>query len=152
HTCSPARHDACGMATTFKGNTTHGRIAGVPIYSGTFQDATRLCLDWLATGTGARVATANLDFLAQARRDSQLRQLLNDSSVVVADGAPVVWLARLAGLAGVGRVPGIDLVQELMRLAPGQGEFRVALYGGTPEANARARERIERDFPGTSVV
>lgn len=129
-----------------------GRIANVPIFGGSLEDATQLCLDSLSSGTGAWIATANLDFLALARRDPGLQDLLNDASVVVADGAAVVWLARLAGMRRVGRVPGIDLVQQLLRRAPRQSEFRVAIYGATPELNERARQRIEAEFEGASVV
>ncbi len=128
------------------------RIANVPIFAGTLDDATELCLDLMSAGTGARIATANLDFLAQARREPELQDLLNESSVVVADGAAVVWLAHLAGVRGVGRVPGIDLVHELLRVAPSRGEFRVALYGAKPELNEQARRRIEAEFPGVTVV
>ncbi len=101
---------------------------------------------------GARVATANLDFLAIARRDSRLAQLLRRSHLVVADGAPVVWLARLVGAGRVQRVPGVDFVGQLCAAGAERGGVRIVLYGGAPEVADRARARIESSFPGATVV
>ncbi len=131
---------------------THLPVGGVPIFDGALADAVGLCVDWMDAGHGGRVATANLDFLAIARRDVHLRQLLADSHLVVADGAPVAWLARLEGGAQTGRVGGVDLVAGLLESSTARGSLRVALYGGAPEVSQRARAEIERLYPAVRVV
>jgi len=52
-----------------------------------------------------QVCTVNLDFLVNARRDPQVRTILHSSELNVADGAPVVWLARLLGHPAPGGRP-----------------------------------------------
>ncbi len=106
----------------------------------------------ITSGRGARIATANLDFVALARRDATLREDLANSTLVVADGKPIVWLARIAGARRIGRVNGVDLATELLRRGEALGGMRVALYGSTPDISRDAAAWIERTFVGVRIV
>ncbi len=130
----------------------HKEVGGVAIFEGGLADAARLCLDWIDSGDGGRVATANLDFLALARKDTHLRQLLGSCHLVVADGAPVAWLARLAGSRRTRRTGGVDLVTALLESSEAREGLRVALYGATPEVGQEARRVIEARHPNARVV
>lgn len=131
----------------------HRRIAGVPIFDGTLTGARALLVASIRDGVGARVATANLDFFALARRDRHLRSLLLASHLVVADGAPIAWLARLSGARSTGRVSGVDLVDALLRASTELPmPLRVAIYGSEPEIAAAARETFARRFPRVQIV
>jgi N-acetylglucosaminyldiphosphoundecaprenol N-acetyl-beta-D-mannosaminyltransferase len=102
----------------------------------------------METGAGGRVATANLDFLALARRSPELKANLRASTMVVADGTPVAWLARLTGSAATRRIAGVDLVEGLCRTKPG---LRVAMYGSSPEIASPAALHL-RNTLGANVV
>lgn len=115
-------------------------------------DAVRFCMDAIESGRGARVATANLDFVAQALGNSQLRSQLERSDLVVADGAPVAALARVVGARSARRVAGVDLVQEICDAGSRNGGLSVALYGAAPEVASAAADRIERGYPGVRVA
>jgi N-acetylglucosaminyldiphosphoundecaprenol N-acetyl-beta-D-mannosaminyltransferase len=115
----------------------HVAVARVPIFDGAMRDVLDVCHSWLAAGIGARVATANLDFLALARRDATLLGDLRSSHMVVADGMPVALLGRLAGGGSVRRAAGVDLVQELLS-SHELRELRVVMYGGRDDLSARA--------------
>ena len=129
----------------------HVVLSGVPIFDGDLGAAVAAILAAVREGRGARVATANLDFFARARRDGRLRADLAASTLVVADGAPVAWAARFAGAANVRRVTGVDLVAEVCRVgAP--GGLRLAFYGSTEPVARTAAGAIERTHPGVSVV
>lgn len=128
----------------------HIQVAGVRIFDGDLEEACAALTLRRAEGRGSRVATANLDFLAQARQDAQLRSDLDASTLVVADGAPVAWLARLGGGRKVSRVAGVDLVARLCaELAEGGG--RVVLYGSTLEVAVPAAAALEARYPGVRV-
>jgi N-acetylglucosaminyldiphosphoundecaprenol N-acetyl-beta-D-mannosaminyltransferase len=127
-------------------------VGPIAVLDGGMAEARAYCLDAVRSGRGARVATANLDFVARARRDAVLRDDLAQSSIVVADGAPVAWLARLAGGRQVERVTGVDLVHALCEAAPVAGGLRVAFYGSTPEVAASAAGEFERRYPGVEVI
>jgi N-acetylglucosaminyldiphosphoundecaprenol N-acetyl-beta-D-mannosaminyltransferase len=129
----------------------HMPIGPVHIFDGGPGEAERICVDAIRTMSGLRVATANLDFLALARTDRRLRGDLAGAHLVVADGAPVVWLGRLGGARRMRRVAGVDLVTGVLAGAADAG-LRVALYGSTEEVSRDAAVEMERRFPGVEVV
>ena len=92
------------------------------------------------------VVTANADFLAQARRDSELRRILLNAPLVLCDGTPLVWLSRFFGNALPERVAGADIVPELIRIAA-KRRYGVFLLGTTDEANAKAIAKLRTRFP-----
>jgi N-acetylglucosaminyldiphosphoundecaprenol N-acetyl-beta-D-mannosaminyltransferase len=66
-------------------------------------------------GNGPRtIVTANVDHVVQLTRNSEFRKAYDNAWVVTADGMPVFAYARLRGAAGPERVPGSDLVAELL--------------------------------------
>lgn len=138
------------MAQTASALTGHCSIGGVPIFAGGHDEAVRVCINAIRSGVQTRVATANLDFLALASRDRQLKRDLQGCSLVVADGMPVVWLAKLAGAAATRRVAGVDFVDGICRAAAPRGGVRVALYGSSDEVRAGA-ERHFAAIPGVTV-
>ncbi|GAB4336534.1 MAG: WecB/TagA/CpsF family glycosyltransferase [Dehalococcoidia bacterium] len=129
----------------------HVPVGPLDVFDGDLGAAAEFLLARIRSGAGARVATANLDFVALARRDAVLREDLAASTLVVADGAPVAWLARAAGAERAARVTGVDLVLELCRRGTTDG-LRVAFYGSTPEKAEVAARYLETAFPGVRVV
>jgi exopolysaccharide biosynthesis WecB/TagA/CpsF family protein len=100
----------------------------------------------LAAGRGFRLATLNLDHIVKLRRDPAFARAYAAHDIVVADGNPVVWVARLAGQP-VGLVPGSDMVLPLARVAAGLG-LPVSLVGTTAPALAASRAEMARTIPG----
>lgn len=131
----------------------HVPVGPLAVFNGDLEAATRLILDRIDSGHGIRVATANLDFVARARRDKCLRDDLASSDLVTADGAPVAWLARFAGAARIARVTGVDLVASLFASAADRSAgLRFAFYGSTPDVAERAAAELERTYPGAVVT
>jgi N-acetylglucosaminyldiphosphoundecaprenol N-acetyl-beta-D-mannosaminyltransferase len=130
----------------------HVTVDDIPIFDGDLPAALRVCGEALRAGSGARIATANLDFLALARRNAQLAADLRSSSIVVADGMPVAWLARLLGGRKTRRIAGVDLVREICRDFGAERELRIALYGSTEQVIAGATGFIEGLSDGARVV
>lgn len=130
----------------------HVPVGPLTVFNGDMESAADLCVAAIRAGRGLRVATANLDFVARARRDATLRLDLERSSLVVADGAPVAWLARLAGGQATRRVTGVDLVAAICSSASVDSPIRVAFYGGDAAVAKLAAGELERRYPGVSVV
>jgi exopolysaccharide biosynthesis WecB/TagA/CpsF family protein len=101
-------------------------------------------------GRGFTLATLNLDHLVKLRRNSAFRHAYFEADFVVADGNPVVWLARLAGTP-VSLVPGSDLVEPLCAAAARAG-VPVAFYGSDDATLARAAARLEAAHAGLRIV
>lgn len=64
--------------------------------------------------------------------DPLLKESLDEADIVSADGQAVVWSSRLLGEALPERVPGIDLMENLMQLAKERG-YKVYLFGAKEE-------------------
>lgn len=104
----------------------------------------------LSRAEGFTLATLNLDHLVKLDRDPAFARAYAAHDMVVADGNPVVWLARLAARP-VGLVPGSDLVVPLARAAAATAT-PVALVGATDETLANASEALRAAAPGLEVV
>jgi len=92
------------------------------------------------------VVTANVDFLVQASRDSELRRILFDAELVLCDGTPLVWASRWLGNALPGRAAGSDLVPALVRRAAVR-RWRIFLLGGADGVAEEASRRLAAQYP-----
>lgn len=101
-------------------------------------------------GERLHIATANVDFVMQAKRDPEFAKLLWQTDMVVADGVPVLWAARMLGRPLRGRVNGTDLVASCARISADRS-FPVALVGGHPAVAEHAAKELRKRFPGSQV-
>ena len=92
------------------------------------------CIAWCY---GPRVAhtviTLNAALLCAMRRDAELRAACRSGDLIVADGVPVVWTSRLAGVPLPERVAGVDLTPRLFAEGAARG-FSAYLLGGRTQA------------------
>jgi len=110
-------------------------------------------LDALVNGTtkGA-VHLCNAYTLSLAARDDALASALNDGSLNVADGKPVVWIGRHLGYTQmVRRVYGPELMERTFDQSQGTS-IRHYLYGGSPEVAIALRNVIRQRWPNALLV
>ncbi len=99
---------------------------------------------------GGILVTANLDFLARANIDPECRRLYGDADVVVADGMPLVWAARLQGTPIPQRITGADLVWHLpsgLRV-----KSQLVHFGWSGDSARRAASVLSRRWPEIRIV
>ncbi|MCP5519265.1 MAG: WecB/TagA/CpsF family glycosyltransferase [Verrucomicrobiales bacterium] len=126
-------------------------ILGVPFDNVTTADTLRLVGEMIATGKPHYLVTANVDFVVQAQADLELRRILHDAHLVVADGMPLVWASRWLGNPLPERVTGSGMTPLLLAEAERQG-WRVYFLGGTEESVARAATETRRRHPRLELV
>jgi N-acetylglucosaminyldiphosphoundecaprenol N-acetyl-beta-D-mannosaminyltransferase len=110
-------------------------------------------LDALVNGTtkGA-VHLCNAYTLSLAARDDALASALNDGSLNVADGKPVVWIGRHLGHTQmVRRVYGPELMERTFDQSQGTS-IRHYLYGGSPGVAIALRNVIRNRWPNALLV
>ncbi|MDH5675450.1 MAG: WecB/TagA/CpsF family glycosyltransferase [Myxococcales bacterium] len=105
----------------------------------------------LAAGKGGWLITANLDFLRRHAQQPEMRALYADADVIVADGMPLVWAARLQGDPLPERVAGSSMILPLAERAAAEGR-RLYLLGGATDAASEAAGVLVERFPGLQVV
>jgi N-acetylglucosaminyldiphosphoundecaprenol N-acetyl-beta-D-mannosaminyltransferase len=100
--------------------------------------------------TACFLTTPNLNFLAQAQNDADFRNSVIASDVVIADGAPIVWVAKLLGIPIRERVAGSSLFEALSH------EWRrkrsVYFFGGPVGVAAEASMHINAESAGLTCV
>lgn len=89
--------------------------------------------------------------LVRAQKDADFLRILQEADLVTADGAGVLWAARMLGLEVPARVSGVDLVDSLCALAASEG-FKVYLLGARPGVVEQAAERLQERHPGLQIA
>ena len=105
------------------------------------------------TGQPRYVCTGNLDHLSMLARDPEFRAIYNAADLVLADGAPVVWLSHLVRHPEGPlreRVAGSDLFWELARASASAG-VRLFFLGGSPGSADRAADMVRQRHPSAQV-
>jgi N-acetylglucosaminyldiphosphoundecaprenol N-acetyl-beta-D-mannosaminyltransferase len=93
----------------------------------------------LERGEGGWIFTPNVDILRQRARGIDAG---SGATLVVADGAPLVWASRLAGTPLPARVAGSDLVWSLARMAATEGRSLFLIGGQPPDGAQRAAKAL----------
>ena len=82
----------------------------------------------------------------------RMAAIVNDSTMAVPDGMPLVWLGRRAyPAAGVQRCYGPDLMLAICEAGIAMG-MRHCFYGGTPDVLQKLHDNLEARFPGIKIV
>jgi N-acetylglucosaminyldiphosphoundecaprenol N-acetyl-beta-D-mannosaminyltransferase len=105
----------------------------------------------LARGRGGWVITANVDHLRLLRAVPELRAVFETATLRVADGAPLLWAARLQGTPLPERVAGSDLVGLLAARAAREGRS-LYLLGGDRGAAEAAAARLCAQHRGLTIA
>lgn len=154
--------DSAGESSaTAEGNSTRSEavpsappsiaILGIPFDNVTTAQTIEAIAEMVASRKPHYLATANVDFLLQARRDVELRRILLGADLVLCDGTPLVWASRLLGNPLPERVAGSDLVPLLIKIAE-KKKYRIFFLGGTPESTASAVANLQKQHPDLLIA
>lgn len=134
-------------------NKTPGTVAlfGLPITNVTMAQAVARVEEHILSGGMHQIATANLDFARNSLRDQYLQRIICDCSMVLPDGAPMLWASTLFGTPLKERVTGVDLIPELAKLSAERG-YGIFLLGSSEDSSRRAVAALEQRYPGVRIV
>jgi len=126
-------------------------VLGIPVDSITMESAVAKIEVFIQEASPHLIATANAEMIMLAQQDGELSDILKHASLVVPDGAGVVWAARYQGNEVHERVAGFDLTQRLLAEAA-QKEYRVYFFGAGPGIAEKAKQTAEARYPGINIV
>jgi len=106
---------------------------------------------YIGSGKTHQIATANFDFARNSLRDAYLQRIVRECSMVLPDGAPMLWASRVFRAALRDRVTGVDLIPELARLSQEKG-YGIFFLGSTEESLEAAVKVLTRRFPRVRIV
>lgn len=108
-------------------------------------------IHWIESKQRHYVCVCAVHTVMECQDDQALRAMINGASLVVPDGMPLVWIARLNGQRNVERVYGPDLMLSFCQVAAQRGYTNYLLGGakGQPEVLA---QQLTSEFPGLSII
>lgn len=126
-------------------------LFGLPITNVNMAQAVGRVEEYILSGRTHQIATANLDFARNSMRDPYLHRIICECSMVLPDGAPMLWAANLFGAPLQERVTGVDMIPELARLSEQKG-YGIYLLGSSEQSSESAARVLTTLFPGARIV
>ena len=120
-------------------------ILGVPFDNVTTADALALISKMVESRRSHYGSTVDVDFLTQSREDVELRRILFDAHLVLAEDKQILWAAKLLGNPLPENITIESFGPQLLALAE-KNSWRVFFLGGTT-AEAALTEKIRAKFP-----
>lgn len=96
------------------------------------------------------VVTPNLDHIVTIERDAYFRDAYAHADLVLADGKPLLWIAKAKKTPIREKISGSDLFPRLAELAANKGYTMFFLGAGEGVAH-KAAEKLEEKYPGLMV-
>lgn len=126
-------------------------IFGVPISQMSMKDTVTYISRIIDSRTPHQVITANPIMVMTALQNPEYMRMMKEAELVVPDGTGVVWAAEYVGNPVAERVPGYDLIHELMRVGETKG-WKVYLIGASAEVIGAAAARLKELYPKLQLV
>ena len=130
---------------------TRVEVLGVHVNAVNLRSAVAEIARWSEDRERHYVCVTGVHGVMESQRDGHLRAIHNASGLTTPDGMPMVWAARFAGVPGVDRVYGPDLMLELCEEAARRG-WRSFFYGGKEGVAEELIAHLTTRFPGLKVA
>ncbi|WP_150452157.1 WecB/TagA/CpsF family glycosyltransferase [Arenibacter lacus] len=107
-------------------------ILNTSIHNLTMQETLQIVGNTISEGKQLHHVVVNAGKIVAMQKDLQLRQSVNESDLINADGQAVVWASKVLGKPLKERVAGIDLMTSLVELAHDKN-YKVFFFGAQEE-------------------
>lgn len=97
------------------------------------------------------VVAVNVDVLIKLENDQYLRKIVNDATMTLVDGQPLVWISHLKKNPVKAKVSGSDLVPQLCAISANKG-YSIFIIGGADGVADQAKKNLEKLYPGIHIV
>lgn len=114
-------------------------IAGIPVDKLTMGDTIRLIDEAIIENRSIHHVVINAAKVVNAQNDEALRTSIINCDIINADGQSIVWASRLLNKPLPGRVAGIDLMEELIKLAASRN-YKIFFLGAEEKIVSRVVE------------
>ena len=103
------------------------------------------------TTKGAYVVTPNVDHIVQLERGGEIVDAYKHADLILADGKPLLWIAKWYGTPIKEKVSGSDLFPLLCKMAAEKG-YKMFFLGATEGVAVKAAENLKKRFNDLQVV
>jgi N-acetylglucosaminyldiphosphoundecaprenol N-acetyl-beta-D-mannosaminyltransferase len=127
------------------------QVLGIPITPYTAEQTLDRLEQMVDDRACSYIVTANLNYAMLCEHDTDLHDVNDRAAFVVADGAPLLWWARLIGRRLPERVTGSDLILSVSERAAKRG-YSVYLLGAAPGVADKVADELTARYPGMRIV
>jgi len=109
---------------------THSKISfsGLTIDNLSMRETIELVKSTILYNGDITLTDVNAGKVIQIYEDAELKESVQSSEIIQADGQAVVWASKILGKPLKERVAGIDLVENLIKLAH-KNKFKIFFFG-----------------------
>jgi N-acetylglucosaminyldiphosphoundecaprenol N-acetyl-beta-D-mannosaminyltransferase len=104
------------------------------------------------SGRPCLLSTPNLNFLVNSQTKNEFRDSLLLSDLSIADGMPLIWIAKLLGLPIRSRVAGSELFDLMIRQRRKGRKIKIFFFGGGDGVAEKAAEAMNASSDGVRCV
>lgn len=97
------------------------------------------------------VVTPNVDHIVQLETDKELQDVYANASLILTDGKPLLWIAKLYGTQIKEKISGSDLFPLLCDMAA-KKEYKMFFLGAAEGVAAKAAENLKKRYSGLQVA
>ena len=121
------------------------QFLGIKVDEITKENALQKALEFLRGGQHT-IFTPNPEFVVKAQKDEYFKKVLNSGDLNLCDGM------GLQIFTGIKRVPGVDFMLEICRVAQEQQKSIYLLGSGSDEVVRKTAEELQEKFPNLKIV
>lgn len=118
----------------------------------TLEEAIAIIDDYITTSKSHKyVVTPNVDHIVKLQKDREFLALYNQADLILTDGVPLIWAAKLFNTPIKEKVSGSDLFPELCRHAALNNQTMFFL-GGQKGVAEKAKQKLISRYPNLKVL
>lgn len=118
-------------------------LMGLPIDAVSMGQALEIVTHAITTKKKLFLTTPNLNFVVGCLNDANFRDSVIRSDLVVADGMPLIWVAKLLNIPIRERVSGSNLIERLFAQRTVPEKYKIFYFGGQDSVALQASENTE---------
>ncbi|MDI6703783.1 MAG: WecB/TagA/CpsF family glycosyltransferase [bacterium] len=126
-------------------------ILGIEVDKITMDKVIKRIDGFIKTNFPHMVVALNSYLIAHVQKDKELRDILKQADLIVPDGLSLIWAAEFYGDPLPERITGIDLMNNLCRLARDKG-YTIYLLSGKNGGAAYVAKNLAVSFEGLKIV
>ncbi len=127
------------------------KVLDIPVNCASMDEALVKIGAFVSSGEQHQVITADSSMAVMSRDDIELRNIIEQASLVTPDSVGIMWAAHRLNPAITARVSGVELVEELCKHSSQQG-YSLFFLGAAPGIAQLACEKMAQRYPGAKMV
>lgn len=124
---------------------------GVKVSVLTYDLLNKKIIEDIKNNVKSTIIAINPEKLMTARKNSELKMLLNSSTYKIADGVGVIIASTIKRGNIKSRITGIDCMDMLCKLSNDNG-YKIFMYGAKEEIIKQAKINLEKKYPNIKIV